>query len=127
MDTVMLERVERLATRALPRPFPDGLERTDDPRGLAIEWVQCARCGPGVEFADCWNCSGEGYSYHDCGEDCCACLDPEPNVVCDICRGKGSFGHCVNSQDWCETNPLPGREHVRSTAMSNEAWRDTEA
>lgn len=38
---------------------------------------------------ECWNCGGEGFSYHDCGEDTCCCLYPEPNVLCDICWGKG--------------------------------------
>lgn len=38
----------------------------------------------------CYNCGGEGITdEHDCGEDCCACLYPEPNVRCDICDGKG--------------------------------------
>jgi hypothetical protein len=45
------------------------------------------------EFDDpnepCSNCGGSGYSHHDCGEDCCACLQPEDNVVCDWCEGKG--------------------------------------
>jgi hypothetical protein len=42
------------------------------------------------EWVDCWNCD-EGYSGHECGEDCCACLEPEDNVVCDICRGAGGW------------------------------------
>lgn len=42
------------------------------------------------EWVECWNCD-EGYSGHDCGEDCCCCLDPEDNVICDICRGKGGW------------------------------------
>ncbi len=37
----------------------------------------------------CPNCGGTGYSHHDCGEDCCCCLDPDDNVVCDWCNGKG--------------------------------------
>lgn len=43
------------------------------------------------DWIDCWNCGGEGYSHHDCGEDCCACLEPEDNVRCDICHGKGGW------------------------------------
>jgi len=42
-------------------------------------------------WQDCWNCGGERYSHHDCGEDTCCCLDPEDNVLCDICRGKGGW------------------------------------
>ena len=43
------------------------------------------------ETEDCWNCGGEGYSHHDCGEDTCCCLDNSPNVVCGECKGKGVF------------------------------------
>lgn len=41
------------------------------------------------EWIECWNCAGEGLSDHDCGEDTCCCIDPEPNVPCDICEGAG--------------------------------------
>lgn len=37
----------------------------------------------------CWNCRGELYTSHDCGEDSCCCLYPEDNVPCDTCDGKG--------------------------------------
>ena len=37
----------------------------------------------------CYNCEDGLTGDHDCGEDCCACLDPEPNVLCDVCDGKG--------------------------------------
>lgn len=43
------------------------------------------------EWEDCWNCGGSGYTHHDCGEDTCACLDPEDNVPCDVCGGKGGW------------------------------------
>jgi hypothetical protein len=42
-------------------------------------------------WIDCWNCGGEGFSDHDCGEDCCCCAFPEDNVVCDICEGEGGW------------------------------------
>lgn len=44
-----------------------------------------------TDWVECWNCGGEGYSYHDCGEDCCCCLNPEDNVICDICDGAGGW------------------------------------
>ena len=47
--------------------------------------------GSDDDFVECWNCGGEGYSGHDCGEDCCCCADPEPNVVCHVCNGKGGW------------------------------------
>lgn len=55
-------------------------------------WVICGQCD-------------EGYSYHDCGEDTCCCLNPEPNVRCDTCEGKGGwyikeyFGECITEDD----------------------------
>lgn len=36
----------------------------------------------------------DGYSFHDCGEDSCACLNPHPNVRCDHCYGKGYLLWC---------------------------------
>jgi len=40
---------------------------------------------------ECWNCAGTGFTHHDCGEDTCCCLDPEDNVRCDTCEGRGYF------------------------------------
>lgn len=42
------------------------------------------------EWVDCYNCI-DGYSHHDCGEDTCCCLHPEPNVECEICHGEGGW------------------------------------
>ena len=37
----------------------------------------------------CWMCHGEG-GFHDCGEDCCCCLDKEEITdVCEECGGTG--------------------------------------
>ena len=47
------------------------------------------------EWVDCWNCE-DGYSHHDCMDDCCVCADPEPNVRCDICKGKGGWLRCFS-------------------------------
>ena len=61
-------------------------------------WVECSQCDPDYR----------GYSYHDCGEDCCACLDPQPNVVCDTCEGKGGwyidewFGETITQDELSE-------------------------
>lgn len=85
----------------------------DLPPSDGREWeCQCGRCGSSVDFEECWNCGGERFSGHDCGEDCCCCLDPEENVVCDVCRGRGGWDHCISSSEWCQANPIPGREHV---------------
>jgi hypothetical protein len=85
----------------------------DQPPRDGREWDnRCARCGSDVDFTECYNCE-DGYSHHDCGEDCCCCLHPEPNVRCDICHGVGGWWECLSSRQWCEANPLPGREDVK--------------
>lgn len=39
----------------------------------------------------CWDCGGEQYTDHDCGEDICNCLDPVDNVLCKTCDGDGGW------------------------------------
>jgi hypothetical protein len=43
------------------------------------------------EWERCWACDGEGVNGHDCGEDCCPCLEPEENMTCSTCDGKGGW------------------------------------
>jgi hypothetical protein len=58
------------------------------------EPATCPECGADLEWADCWQCHGEG-GWHDCGEDCCCCLDKETiDVECDICEGEGGYLQC---------------------------------
>lgn len=45
---------------------------------------------PDGVWETCWQCHGEG-GWHDCGEDCCCCLVPEINEVCNECKGKGGY------------------------------------
>ncbi len=52
-----------------------------------------------IDRETCWNCGGEGYSHHDCGEDCCCCAHPTPNIKCDICYGEGYLEHKMPEQD----------------------------
>lgn len=73
---------------------------------------QCARCGSSCDFVKCENCDEDGFVDHDCGEDCCCCADPEPNVVCDYCNGRGGYWACLSDAEYCEANPLPGRESI---------------
>lgn len=76
------------------------------------EWdCQCARCGSSCDWSDCWDCH-DGYSHHDCMDDCCCCLDKSPNVVCDECHGHGGWWECLSSGSWCNANPLEGRGNV---------------
>ena len=72
---------------------------------------QCARCGSSCDYEHCDECD-EGFRGHDCGEDCCMCLHPEDNVLCDVCDGNGGWWRCLSSSEWCNANPAPGREDV---------------
>lgn len=71
----------------------------------------CARCGSLAVWMECFFCE-DGFSEHDCGEDTCCCAEPEPNVACDICDGFEGWWACGSSEDWCQANPMPGRENV---------------
>lgn len=78
------------------------------------EWdCQCARCGSSCDYQVCEQCGGEGVDGHDCGEDCCMCRYPEENMTCGICLGSGGWQTCLSSREWCEGNPLAGREDVK--------------
>lgn len=68
---------------------------------------QCARCGSSLAWEDCQSCGGEG-----CYE------DDDDGIIeyrtCWDCEGQARFAFCLSSAEWCEQNPLPGREHVKS-------------
>lgn len=90
----------------------DGCEETD---------CMCARCGSSAGPVECWNCHGEGVVEHDAWDP----GDDEPYLVaCDWCRGNSTSWHCVSSPEWCNAHPIPGREHIESTALRAEAWSD---
>jgi hypothetical protein len=78
--------------------------------GLEID-CQCARCGSSMDTERCTECD-DGFDGHDCGDDCCCCLYPEENVTCQYCDGKGIWWTCLSSPEFCQANPLPGRENV---------------
>jgi hypothetical protein len=68
-----------------------------DDYGLLDNYEQmatCSQCETELEWVECEQCDGEGMSGHDCGEDCCCCLDPEPNELCDLCGGAGGWYWC---------------------------------
>jgi hypothetical protein len=71
--------------------------------------VQCTNCGHECYRNDC-SCD-EGLSHHDCGEDCCCCAYPEPNVRCDLCNGHGVHVWCPRcGWDQLEKRFLNGRD-----------------
>jgi hypothetical protein len=57
--------------------------------------ASCKNCGADLRWVECENCD-EGFTGHDCGEDTCCCLDPLPNVVCDVCHGEMGWYVCDN-------------------------------
>ena len=42
-------------------------------------------------FEECPDCEGIGLGGHDCGEDTCPCINPEDNIDCITCDGKGNW------------------------------------
>ena len=83
--------------------------------GVEID-CQCARCGSSIDSQHCEHCE-DGYDDHDCGEDTCCCLYPESNVPCQYCDGSGVWHRCMSSPEFCEGNPLPGREEIKRGEM----------
>lgn len=83
-----------------------------------IQECQCARCGSSCDDGEsCWQCSGTGNLGSDCIDDLChggECIHGDSGVIrCDICRGLGSLPPvCLSSADWCNANPIHGREYV---------------
>lgn len=55
----------------------------------------CHGCGRDMVWRVCPNCE-DGFNGHDCGEDCCCCVHPQPNVPCDTCEGKGGWWICTS-------------------------------
>jgi len=72
--------------------------------------VECARCGSSCDWQECeeWDCE-DGYREEDWGDDVVANMY---TVVCETCQGYGGWHRCMSSPEWCEANPLPGREDV---------------
>jgi hypothetical protein len=76
---------------------------------------QCARCGSSCEWVDCWAGCEDGYVNRH--EEDPLWYDDECDWPCDECHGRGGWQHCISSAEWCEANPLPGREDVRRGAV----------
>lgn len=60
-----------------------------------ISETPCPNCKHGHTHRSECGCE-DGYSHHNCGEDCCMCLYPDPNIVCDDCQGRGGHNWCPN-------------------------------
>lgn len=58
----------------------------------------CPVCDCVLAPESCWQCLGGG-GVHNCGEDTCACLDPdELNEICEECDGEGQYLVCPNAE-----------------------------
>ena len=66
---------------------------------MSDERVVCPDCHAEADWQRCENCE-DGLSHHDCGEDTCCCLHPEPNVACDTCYGLGGWFNCTAGCGW---------------------------
>src|SRR5215472_12276763 len=75
--------------------------------GLEID-CQCARCGSSVDSERCDQCEQGGVDVFDDDPDG---FDTDGHV-CDNCQGNYVFHTCMSSPEWCQANPLPGREAV---------------
>jgi DnaJ-class molecular chaperone len=75
------------------------------------EEVQCARCGSSISFEDCPECGGDGW-VESPDEDSWAWMEDELER-CGVCAGAGGWWVCLSSEDYCRSNPMPGRESVR--------------
>ena len=62
------------------------------------EAARCPKCRTQKTWVDCDQCE-DGFSHHDCGEDCCCCLNPINNVACDTCRGANGWYACLKCAD----------------------------
>ena len=73
------------------------------------EWdCQCARCGSGTYWRECEECE-DGYVWDDWGDD----VIPDRILrKCEWCQGHSGDLWCLSSKEWCEANPLEGREAV---------------
>lgn len=71
----------------------------------------CARCGSSCDWSECTAdgcCDGVVEDLDDDGFD-----SLDRRLTCPDCRGFGGVNVCLSSAEWCEANPLPGRESVR--------------
>jgi hypothetical protein len=69
---------------------------------------QCARRGSSMRWQDCeeWDCD-DGYQSESMDE-----VD-DYDGLCDTCDGEGGWHICLSSPEWCNANPLPGRESIK--------------
>lgn len=81
----------------------------------------CPKCGATAAQQDCTAIDCEDGYIHDCGEDCCCCLDPEPNFACEECHGRGGHLWCrACGWDLYEKRYLNGRSELVEALAAGE-------
>jgi DnaJ-class molecular chaperone len=83
------------------------------------EDCQCARCGSSVEYVDCDRCGGDGVYDLDDWEEFRRVMRR-----CSQCDGDGGWRVCLSPAEWCEANPIAGRERIQRGAFE---WFDIPA
>ncbi len=73
------------------------------------DWhCQCARCGSSCDWQDCEECE-DGFVEMDFGDDVVSEFDW---VRCPHCKTHGGWWRCMSSTEYCEGNPIDGRETI---------------
>lgn len=87
----------------------------DNPPNDGREYdYQCARCGSSIQWEQCGACGGEGITGPgELYEQDPLWYDPDDYENCHQCDGEASWGICISSPEWCDANPVPGRESVK--------------
>lgn len=87
----------------------------DKPPNDGREWeCQCARCGSSVEWERCGSCGGDGITGPgELYEQDPLWYSPEDYENCHQCDGESSWAFCCSGAEWCEANPIPGREAIK--------------
>lgn len=80
------------------------------------EWdAQCARCGSSLDWHQCDVCEGGGITGPgELYEQAPLWYDPEDFDLCHHCHGESSWPYCLSSREWCNANPIKGREEIKS-------------
>lgn len=104
-------RVRRDPDRHIgPRPPDDG---------RAWE-ARCARCSSDTNTIDCDRCGGAGSTEPgELYEEDPLWYDEDEIADCHQCAGQGSWPVCGSGEEFCKTNPQPGRE---STEQGTLEW-----
>lgn len=87
----------------------------NDPPRDGRDWeCQCARCGSSLDWISCEACGGEGITGPgELYEDDPLWYDVDDYEPCHQCGGQASWPSCLSGPEWCNANPLSGREAVK--------------